>query len=48
MDLVVKVETENLDPDAFQDGTAILTGQTEDGVQFEGSDEITIVPPPPE
>ena len=45
LDLVVQVETENLDPGAFQDGTAILTGQTSDGVTFEGSDEITIVPP---
>jgi hypothetical protein len=45
MDLVVKVETENLDPDTFQDGKAIVTGQTVDGVEFTGSDEITIVPP---
>jgi hypothetical protein len=45
MDLVVKVETENLDPDTFQEGTAILTGETFDGVQFEGSDDIAIVPP---
>lgn len=43
-DLVVKVETENLDPGTFQDGLATLTGQTSDGVQFEGSDEIIIVP----
>jgi len=43
-DLVVKVETENLDPGTFQDGLATLTGQTSDGVQFEGSDEISIVP----
>ena len=45
LDLVVKVETENLDPDQFQDGFAILNGETFDGIQFEGSDEITIVPP---
>jgi len=44
MDLVVQVETENLNPDAFQDGYAILTGETYDGEPFEGSDEITIVP----
>lgn len=44
-DLVVKLETENLDPDTFQNGTAILTGETSDGVEFTGSDEITIVPP---
>lgn len=45
MDLVVKVETENLKEGQFQDGKAILTGQTVDGVEFTGSDEITIVPP---
>jgi hypothetical protein len=43
-DLVIQVETENLDPDAFQDGYAFLTGQTYEGQPFEGSDEITIVP----
>lgn len=43
-DLVVKLETENLDPGAFQNGTAILTGETSDGVEFTGSDSITIVP----
>ena len=44
MDLDVKVETENLDPGLFQDGTAILTGQTYDGLDIQGSDTITIVP----
>lgn len=44
-DLVVKIETENLGPGTFQNGTAILTGETSDGVKFTGSDEITIVPP---
>jgi hypothetical protein len=44
-DLVVQVETENLDPGTFQDGAAILTGQTTDGTEFTGSDSITIVPP---
>ena len=45
MDLVVQVETENLDPDTFQDGYAILTGRTYGGLAFLGLDEITIVPP---
>jgi hypothetical protein len=44
-DLVVQVETENLDPNTFQDGYAILTGKTDEGKQIEGRDEITIVPP---
>ncbi len=45
VDLVVQVATENLDPESFQDGYAILTGKTYDGVPIEGEDEITIVPP---
>lgn len=45
LDLVVKVETENFDPDQFQDGYAYLTAETYDGVPVVGSDEITIVPP---
>lgn len=44
-DLVVKIETENLDPGTFQNGTATLTGETSDGIEFTGSDSITIVPP---
>jgi len=44
-DLVVKVETWNFDPDSFQDGYAILTGETIGGQLFEGMDEIKIVPP---
>ncbi len=44
MDLDVKVETENLDPGQFQDGAAVLTGQTYDGLEIQGSDTITIVP----
>ena len=43
-DLVVQVATENLDPGAFQDGYAILTGKTYDDVPIEGVDEITITP----
>jgi hypothetical protein len=45
LDLVVKVETENFDPDQFQDGYAYLTGETYDGLAVVGFDEITIVPP---
>ncbi len=45
IDLVIKVETENLDPGQFQNGTAILQVIEEETVIYEGSDEITIVPP---
>jgi hypothetical protein len=45
LDLYVQVETENLNPDEFQDGYAYLTGETYDGVKVIGCDEITIVPP---
>jgi hypothetical protein len=44
LDLVVQVETENLAPGAFQNGYAVLTGSTDDGLDFQGRDEITIVP----
>ena len=48
LDLVIKVETENLDPGTFQDGTAILEVREipEDptSVIFQGSDSIIIVP----
>ncbi len=44
LDLVCQVETENLDPGAFQGGDAILTGETFDGILIEGRDEIIIVP----
>jgi hypothetical protein len=44
LDLEVKVETENLDPGTFQDGIAVLTGQTYDGLEIQGQDSITIVP----
>ncbi|UCG56658.1 MAG: cadherin-like domain-containing protein, partial [Phycisphaerales bacterium] len=51
LDLVVKIETENLDPGLFQDGGAYVrvhetSDQTSD-VLYEGWDEITIVPPAP-
>jgi len=49
MDLVVKVETENLDPGTFQDGLATLTihetSDPESAILFQGSDQISIVPP---
>ena len=45
IDLVLQVETENLDPGQFQDGYAILAGATYGGQAIEGMDEITIVPP---
>jgi len=45
LDLVVQVETENLDPTAFQDGVVILEGRMFDGLPFRGQDEIVIVPP---
>lgn len=49
MDLVVQVETENLDPGEFQDGYAVLkihqTSDQNSPVLYQGSDEITIVPP---
>ncbi len=44
LDLVMQVETENLDPGAFQDGYAVLTGETYDSQTIEGWDEINIVP----
>jgi len=44
IDLLVQVETENLDPEAFQDGYIILTGNTYEGTPIQGSDEIVIVP----
>jgi hypothetical protein len=45
VDLVLQVATENLDPELFQDGYAILTGATFGGRDIEGKDEITLVPP---
>jgi len=44
LDLVVQVETENLDPNQFQDGEVCLTGTTYGGVAIKGCDEIVIVP----
>ncbi len=48
LDLVVKIETQNLDPDTFQDGGAILTVYSDDDVPmllYQGWDSLTIVPP---
>ena len=45
VDLVCQLETENLTPESFQHGSAILTGQTFDGQNIQGEDEITIVRP---
>ena len=49
IDLVVQVETENLDPGTIQDGMACLkvheSSDPESLVLYEGCDEITIVPP---
>lgn len=44
VDLVIQVETENLNPDLFQDGRVVLIGSTYDGEAIKGSDEIIIVP----
>jgi hypothetical protein len=45
LDLVLQVETENLDPAQLQAGYGTIVGTTYDGVPIIGSDEITIVPP---
>jgi len=45
LDLVMQVETENLDPECFQEDNALLIGETYDGRPIQGRDEITIVSP---
>ena len=49
IDLEIKIETENLNPDMFQNGSAILTihkeADPESDMLYQGSDSITIVPP---
>ncbi len=45
LDLVLHVETANLDPGTFMEGSACVTGTTYYGTPIEGWDEITIVPP---
>lgn len=44
LDLVVQVDTENMDPDTFQDGPAIVTGNLYGGESIQGSDMVVIVP----
>jgi hypothetical protein len=44
-DLVLQVETENLNPDSLQDGVGTIVGATIAGVPIIGTDEITLVPP---
>lgn len=43
-DLVVQIEIKNLNPDKLEDGSAILTAQTSNGIEITGSDKIAIVP----
>lgn len=45
LDLIVHVDTQNLDPGGIQDGAAVLTGQTYDGAAVQGCDDILVVPP---
>jgi hypothetical protein len=42
--LVLQVEAQNLDPNEFHDGCAVLTRTTFDGEDIEGKDEISLVP----
>jgi hypothetical protein len=44
VDLVLKIEAENLNPAQLQDGYAILTGKTYGELNITGQDDITIVP----
>jgi hypothetical protein len=45
IDLLIKVETENLDPGEIQDGWIELYGELYDGTLIEGKDTVNIVPP---
>jgi hypothetical protein len=45
LDLVLQVETENLDPTQLQDGYATVVGTTLAGVPIIGTDSIVLVPP---
>ncbi len=45
LDLVVKIDTQNLEPGYWQDGPVVLTGKTYDGQDIRGQDDIIIVPP---
>jgi hypothetical protein len=44
LDLSLKILTENLEEGQFQDGSAILTGQTYEGDNIQGQDTVSIVP----
>ncbi|MHC4309594.1 MAG: LamG domain-containing protein [Planctomycetota bacterium] len=44
-DLIVKINTENLEPGIWQDGPVLLTGSTYDGQDIVGTDDIIVVPP---
>jgi len=44
LDLVVHIETQNLDPGQFQDGMACINASTYGGIRIEGCDELMIVP----
>lgn len=44
IDLVVKIETKNLDPNQFEDGSAVLTAETYNGQACQGADSVTVVP----
>jgi hypothetical protein len=46
VDLLVKVQIEDLAPEELEDGVAVLNAETYSGVSVTGSDEI--IPPPPE
>ncbi|HOX03140.1 MAG TPA: hypothetical protein P5555_11865 [Candidatus Paceibacterota bacterium] len=43
-DLVVHILTENIDPELFDNGYAVLAATTFDGTSIEGRDEIRLVP----
>lgn len=45
IDLVVKIDSENLETGAWQSGLVVLTGEKYDGQAIEGWGEIVIVPP---
>jgi len=45
VDLVFQFATQDIDPGTFQNGYAVLTGITYDGMFVEGADEVTLVPP---
>jgi len=44
LDLLVQVETQDLDPEQMEDGTAVLTAATFSGVMLTGQDTVVLVP----